>query len=84
MDSGPVVAMIWEGLNVIKLGRVMLGENYQNSNIGTIRGDFQLHVRYSICHASDSVQAANREIDLWFPVEQRMIYDLGTIKNIYE
>ncbi|VCW67421.1 unnamed protein product [Gulo gulo] len=26
MQSGPVVAMVWEGLNVVKTGRVMLGE----------------------------------------------------------
>ena len=26
MASGPVVPMVWEGLNVVKTGRVMLGE----------------------------------------------------------
>merc|ERR1711974_146650 len=26
MNSGPVVPMVWEGLNVVKTGRVMLGE----------------------------------------------------------
>lgn len=25
MSSGPVVPMVWEGLNVVKTGRVMLG-----------------------------------------------------------
>ncbi|XP_032304151.1 nucleoside diphosphate kinase isoform X2 [Coturnix japonica] len=45
MNSGPVVAMVWEGLNVVKTGRVMLGEtNPADSKPGTIRGDFCIQV----------------------------------------
>ena len=45
MASGPVVAMVWEGLNVVKTGRVMLGEtNPADSKPGTIRGDFAVQV----------------------------------------
>uniref|UniRef100_A0A8C0LI36 nucleoside-diphosphate kinase n=1 Tax=Canis lupus dingo TaxID=286419 RepID=A0A8C0LI36_CANLU len=45
MQSGPVVAMVWEGLNVVKTGRVMLGEtNPADSKPGTIRGDFCIQV----------------------------------------
>ncbi len=45
MASGPVVAMVWEGLNVVKTGRVMLGEtNPKDSKPGTIRGDFCIQV----------------------------------------
>ena len=45
MASGPVVPMVWEGLNVVKTGRVMLGEtNPQDSKPGTIRGDFSIQV----------------------------------------
>ena len=48
MASGPVVAMVWEGLNVVKTGRVMLGEtNPADSKPGTIRGDFCIHVSVS-------------------------------------
>lgn len=40
MKSGPVVPMVWEGLNVVKTGRVMLGEtNPADSKPGSIRGD---------------------------------------------
>merc|ERR1711994_605303 len=56
MASGPVVAMVWEGLNAVKTGRVMLGEtNPANSLPGTIRGDFCIHVGRNICHGSDAV-----------------------------
>ena len=45
MASGPVVAMVWEGLNAVKTGRVMLGEtNPADSKPGTIRGDLCLQV----------------------------------------
>lgn len=41
MKMGPVVPMVWEGLNVVKSSRIMLGEtNPFNSAPGTIRGDF--------------------------------------------
>lgn len=32
---------------------------------GTIRGDFALDVGRNICHGSDAVESANREIALW-------------------
>ena len=51
MDSGPVVAMCWEGEGVVKTGRVMLGEtNPRDSKPGTIRGDYCIQV--SLCAVS--------------------------------
>jgi len=68
MLSGPVVAMVWEGLDAVKTGRVMLGAtNPLASAPGTIRGDYALAVGRNICHGSDSVESANKEIGLWFP-----------------
>ncbi|XP_033329839.1 nucleoside diphosphate kinase [Megalopta genalis] len=67
MGSGPVVPMVWEGLDVVKTGRVMLGEtNPKDSAPGTIRGDFCIQVGRNIIHGSDSVESANKEINLWF------------------
>ncbi|KAJ0058488.1 hypothetical protein NL108_016085, partial [Boleophthalmus pectinirostris] len=41
MSSGPVVAMVWQGLDVVKTGRKMMGQtNPTNSMPGTFRGDF--------------------------------------------
>ena len=46
MISGPIVAMVWEGLNAVKCGRMMLGEtNPQASLPGSIRGDMSIQVR---------------------------------------
>ena len=67
MSSGPVVPMVWEGLDVVKTGRVMLGEtNPKDSAPGTIRGDYCIQVGRNIIHGSDSVPSAKKEIALWF------------------
>merc|ERR1711970_1413190 len=67
MASGPVVAMVWEGLNAVKTGRMMLGEtNPADSKPGTIRGDFCLQIGRNLIHASDAIETANKEIALWF------------------
>ena len=43
MASGPVCAMVWEGKEVVKTGRVLLGAtNPLASAPGTIRGDFAI------------------------------------------
>lgn len=72
MSSGPVVPMVWEGLNAVKTGRVMLGEtNPKDSAPGTIRGDYCIQVGRNIIHGSDSVDSANKEIKLWFGEEKK-------------
>merc|ERR1712167_205433 len=69
-SSGPVVAMVWEGQDAIKYGRVLLGAtNPADSAPGTIRGDFCIHVGRNICHGSDAVDSAAKEIALWFKEE---------------
>ena len=49
MNSGPICAMVWEGKNVVKMGRMMLGEtNPQASLPGKIlssKKDFNLCFR---------------------------------------
>lgn len=73
MHSGPVCAMIWEGKNVVKAGRTLLGAtNPQDSAPGTIRGDFCVEVGRNVCHGSDSVESAKREINLWFKEEEQI------------
>ncbi|CAG8529001.1 18488_t:CDS:2 [Acaulospora morrowiae] len=68
MQSGPVVGMVWQGKEVVKTGRLLLGAtNPLESAPGTIRGDFCVDVGQNLCHGSDSVQNAESEIKLWFP-----------------
>ena len=50
--------MVWEGKEVVKTGRVMLGAtNPRDSAPGTIRGDYAIDVGRNICHGSDAVDA---------------------------
>ncbi|XP_070553856.1 nucleoside diphosphate kinase-like [Ptychodera flava] len=85
VSSGPVCPMVWEGLNVVKTGRFMLGEtNPADSRPGTIRGDFCIDMGRNIIHGSDSVESAQKEISMWFdekelvewtPVQHSMVYE---------
>lgn len=85
MSSGPVVPMVWEGLNVVKTGRVMLGEtNPKDSAPGTIRGDFCIQVGRNIVHGSDSVESANKEIKLWFGEKEQVNWTSYAENWIYE
>jgi nucleoside-diphosphate kinase len=68
MLSGPVVGMVWEGIDIVKTGRKMLGETNPLASLpGTIRGDYCISVGKNICHGSDSVESAQKEIAMWFP-----------------
>lgn len=85
MASGPVLAMVWEGLNVVKTGRVLLGEtNPADSKPGTIRGDFCIQVGRNICHGSDAVESAQHEIGLWFKPEELVDWEPAALTWIYE
>ncbi|KAL1809216.1 hypothetical protein DCAR_0728754 [Daucus carota subsp. sativus] len=66
--SGPVVAMVWEGKNVVTTGRKLIGAtNPCESAPGTIRGDFAIDMGRNVIHGSDAVESAKKEIALWFP-----------------
>ena len=82
---GPVVCMIWEGLDIVKTGRKMLGATKPlMSEPGTIRGDYSIETGRNIVHGSDSVESAEREIKLWFKPEEIQKYKRESDKWIYE
>lgn len=65
--SGPVVAMVWEGENVVALGRKLMGATKpEDATPGTIRGDFANTIEQNLVHGSDSVENALIEIGVWF------------------
>jgi nucleoside-diphosphate kinase len=67
ITSGPIVAMVWEGANVIATARAMMGAtNPANATPGTIRGDFAVETGRNVIHGSDSPASAEREIGLFF------------------
>jgi len=85
MGSGPVVPMVWQGLDAVRQGRVMLGAtNPKDSAPGTIRGDLCVDVGRNIIHGSDSVEAANKEIALWFSQQEISSWRSVATEWIYE
>ena len=75
MTSAPIVALAIEGRNAIELVRILNGEtDPQESQPGSIRGDFSINITHNIVHASDSRKSAERELDILFTTEERYKY----------
>jgi nucleoside-diphosphate kinase len=67
ITSSPVILMILEGENAIKIARKLAGATKaEDGEPGTIRGDYVLHTGKNIVHTSDSPDSAKREIDNFF------------------
>ena len=83
--SGPVCCMVWEGDNAVKTGRKMLGATKPfDSEPGTIRGDYCIHVGRNVIHGSDSVESANAEIALWFSENELVQWNDHSDAWVYE
>ena len=67
ISSGPVVAMVWEGSDVVNISRKMMGATKPSDSLpGTLRGDFANSIEENLIHGSDSPENAVQEIKLWF------------------
>lgn len=67
MTSGPVLAMIVEGENVVKGMRIIMGATkFEDAQAGTIRGDYGFCTSHNIIHGSDSIENAEIEIKRFF------------------
>lgn len=81
ITSGPVIAIAYEGIEIVEVVRKMVGSTEPKASLpGTIRGDFS-HVSYgyadeknipvmNLIHASASPQEAEIEIAVWFKPEE--------------
>jgi len=71
ITSGPIIAMVAAGENVIELVRTTMGAtDPQDASPGTIRGDLAEEIGQNLIHGSDSEEAANREIGLFFHTQE--------------
>ncbi|HIG97835.1 TPA: nucleoside-diphosphate kinase [Candidatus Woesearchaeota archaeon] len=92
LTTGPVVAMVLEGVNAIENVRKLVGSTEPKSAApGTIRGDFS-HVSYAyadakkaavknLVHASSDKEDAAAEIGLWFT--PRELHSYRTVHDIH-
>ena len=92
LTTGPVVAMVVEGVNAIENMRKMVGSTEPKAAApGTIRGDFS-HMSYgyadakkvpvkNLVHASSSAKDAVAEIKLWF--SQKELHSYKTVHDVH-
>lgn len=85
MNAGPVIAMVFEGVEAVALVRKMVGATEPKSSApGTIRGDFS-HMSYgyadgaekgipNLMHASGDPEEAAKEIAHWFSDDELFDY----------
>ena len=91
IKEGPVIAMILEGVDAIKVTRKIVGSTYPNESLpGTIRGDFahiskdyansnEISVK-NLIHASANKEDTKIEIPLWF--EEKELHSYKTIHDM--
>jgi nucleoside-diphosphate kinase len=88
MESGPVIALVLEGVGAVATTRKLVGSTYPDQAApGTIRGDFAHMSRAyandrniavaNLVHASGNVEEAAHEIDVWFAKEEIFEHALG-------
>ena len=85
ITSAPVIAMVWEGENVVSAARNIIGAtNPTTAAPGSIRGDFGVSIGRNLIHGSDAIETAQTEVALWFteeellnwkPVRQSWLYE---------
>lgn len=95
MSSGPVVAMVWQGMGAVSIVRKITGSTEPLSSApGTIRGDYTIDsytasnvdkraVR-NIIHSSGSIEEAEKEIPIWFNKNEILSYRLVAEEIIYD
>lgn len=94
MQSGPVVAMVVEGIQAVDMVRKLAGHTLPfKADVGTIRGDFSVDSPsvanvekrsiHNLFHASETQSEAEKEIKLWFGEEPVYDYDLGNDSVMY-
>ena len=85
LKSGPVLAIVFEGVNAVERVRALVGNTVPSkAQAGTVRGDFSLdsalaanrrsRTIYNLIHASGSNEEAQFEIDLWFKEDEILSY----------
>lgn len=79
ITSSPSLFMVIEGKEAIKVTRKLLGDtDPKEASPGTIRGDLGLgkgKAIHNVIHASDSIESAEKEINLFFDSEEIYNYE---------
>lgn len=84
MKMTPTIAIVLEGKGIIDVVRNMAGPTKGfEAPPGTIRGDYSMSIGNTIIHASDSKEAAEKEINIFFKKEEIFSYVRMDFNMIY-
>lgn len=84
MTSYPIVAMVWEGTGATAVVRKMIGSTQgRDADMGTIRGDFAVSTQMNLIHASESVEAAEKELNILFDEEDLFTWERTDMPHLY-
>ncbi len=84
ITSGPIVAMVIEGDEAVKVARKLIGAtNAKDADPGTIRGDLALSNQKNAVHASDSEENAKIEMSVFFSPDEILHYKRADEDWIY-
>ncbi len=84
ITSGPIVAMVIEGDEAVKVARKLIGAtNAKDADPGTIRGDLALSNQKNAVHASDSEENAKIELSVFFSPDEILHYKRADEDWIY-
>ena len=85
MTSSPVLVLAIEGVGAIAISRKMMGATFgSNAEPGTIRGDFGVSNSFNLIHGSDSQEAAERELSLFFNDGELQEFDRAIEGWVYD
>jgi len=85
ITSGPIIAAVFEGTGAVDTVRKTVGAtNPASADAGTIRGDLGLESGRNLIHASDSLESAKREVDLFFEEGQVVSHKRDIDRWIFE
>ncbi len=84
MQSTPVVAICWEGLDCVDAVRRLCGvTKAREAAPGTIRGDLAMSVQANLVHASDSIETAATEVKRFFDDSELFGYSSSMTGAVY-
>jgi nucleoside-diphosphate kinase len=85
MTSSPVLVLALRGVGVIEMSRKMMGATFgSKADPGTIRGDFGVSNSFNLIHGSDSPEAAERELGLFFGAGEVLKLDRAVEGWVYD
>ncbi|TVQ78329.1 MAG: nucleoside-diphosphate kinase [Phycisphaeraceae bacterium] len=85
MTSAPVLVLAVRGIGAIAISRKMMGATFgSKAEPGTIRGDFGVSNSFNLIHGSDSPEAAERELSLFFASGEVINHDRAVDRWVYD